>query len=1114
MKHIKALTLVSLLASLALSSAFGQATDGNITGTVLDPSGAAVTGASVTAQNADTGARVAAKTDSKGTYRIDHLLVGSYSISASASGFSTSTLDKVDIELNKITTVNIKMQVGNVSTVVEISDTAASIDTSTSQVANTFSAQMAAELPSTSNGNNGVLNLSLLGGGVGSNGGVGVGTGPSVGGQRPRNNSFNIEGVDNNRKDITGPVVSVPSDAVAEFSLLQNQFSAEYGHSSGGQFNSVLISGTNQIHGKIWEYLQNRNLDAVDQQFARQYVGQTLPPNPRYDHNRLGALISGRIIKNKLFYTGSYEYQPIGQSTVSSPVYSPTAAGYATLGTISTINQTNLGILKQYVAPAPVQGTGANASINVCTANLPTTGIGTTAACPAGSLVPVAIGTLPVVAPNFQNTYRYLLSVDYDLSNKDQLRARYVDNKISGEDTSANLPIFYDTQPVTAHLASFSEFHSFSPGLNNEFRLAFNRYNSDVPVPDNKFSGLDQFPNLQFNDLNQLQVGPDPNGPQSTIQNTYQLVENLSWIKGRHELKFGIDARDLIAASTFIQRARGDYEYTTLSNFLHDISPDYLAQRNAGGRPYSGNQTAYSVFGNDNYKVNSHLTLNAGLRWEFDGVAQSMRLFDLDAAASTPGYITFAAPKSQKDNFAPRIGFAYSPGDSAKTSIRGGFGMAYDQIFDNVGTNATPPQASATLNADPTQYPTGGFLAHGGISPNALPSNASVAQLKASSTSYLPNQQLGYAINWTLGVQHVFAKDYTLEVRYIGNRGVHLLFQNQLNKVSLVTPSHSLPLYYAAPTAAVLNALPLSLTQLSTNSNVNNNMWYPLGYTSAITGYLPIGNSSYQGLATEITKRFSAHYLFKGAYTWSHLIDDSTAEVNSTALTPRRPQDFQNINAERASSALDRRQRFTVTSLYEVPWFQGDKNWFKRNILGNFQISGIFTAETGELATPQSGVDSNLNGDSAGDRVVINPNGGFANSHSNVTPLLATSGALSGQTVAYLAVNPYALYIKAAQGMYANSGRNILQSPGIANFDFNAVKIFSIRERTKFELRVDLFNGLNHPQYTAGSVNTVSLTSRAGLTSMLIPGNANFDAWQNVFSSNPRIAQVGAKIIF
>ena len=440
--------------------------------------------------------------------------------------------------------------------------------------------------------------------------------------------------------------------------------------------------------------------------------------------------------------------------------------------------------------------------------------------------------------------------------------------------------------------------------------------------------------------------------------------------------------------------------------------------------------------------------------------------------------------------------------------------MAYDQIFDNVGITETPPQAGSTVNADPSLFPTGGFLTNGGISPNSIAANPTLAQLKSEQSAYLPNQKLAQSINWTLGIQHVFAKDYTLEVRYLGNRGVHLLVQDQINRIPLVTPSHSLPLYYTAPTAAVLNALPLALNQLQQSYTVNDNIFAPYGYNSTITAYMPIGNSSYQGLATEFTKRFSAHYLTKAAYTWSHAIDDSTAEFATTTLTPRRANNGANMSAERATSALDRRQRLTVTSLYEVPWFHGDKNWLKRNILGNFQFAGTFTAESGELATPQSGVDSNLNDDSAGDRVVINPNGGFANSSSDVTALKATSGANSGQTVAYLANNPYALYIRAQQGMYANSGRNILQMPGICNFDLNAVKMFSIRERGKLELRVDLFNGFNHPQYTAGTINNINQTTHASLTAPLIPGNALFDAWSQTLSSNARVVQVGAKIIF
>src|SRR5437763_4705301 len=251
-------------------------------------------------------------------------------------------------------------------------------------------------------------------------------------------------------------------------------------------------------------------------------------------------------------------------------------------------------------------------------------------------------------------------------------------------------------------------------------------------------------------DLN-LNIGPDPNGPQATLQTTYQLVDNVSWNKGRHDLKFGFDGRDLIAASTFIQRNRGDYEWTTLNGFLNDTIPDFIAQRNVGGKPYSGNNMAYYFFANDNWRFNRNLTVNLGLRYEFNGVAQSMREFALNSIADVPGVLVFRAPEPQKNNWAPRVGFAYSPGTGGRTSIRGGFGMAYDQVFDNVGTNARPPQATSTVDSLVTEAT--GYLANGGILPNASATALTPATARAATSSFLPSQiKAGYSINWNFGI--------------------------------------------------------------------------------------------------------------------------------------------------------------------------------------------------------------------------------------------------------------------------------------------------------------------------------------------------------------------------
>ncbi len=373
------------------------------------------------------------------------------------------------------------------------------------------------------------------------------------------------------------------------------------------------------------------------------------------------------------------------------------------------------------------------------------------------------------------------------------------------------------------------------------------------------FPGLDEFPNIVIrNDLN-LNIGPDASAPQATIQTVYQVADNVTWTKGRHDFKFGFDGRDLMQASTFVQRQRGDYEWTSLQGFLNDTIPDYIAQRNLGGKPYSGNDTAYYLYANDNWRFSHHLTINLGLRYEFNGVAQSMREFALNAIANVPGVLTFQAPQAAKKNFAPRVGLAYSPGNSGTTSIRAGFGMAYDQIFDNIGLNVRPPQDTSTV--DVTGDAGTGFLAKGGILPSTLTPVLTAAEARAATSSYLPaNQQLGYAITWNLGIQHSFAHDYTAEVRYVGTKGVHLLVQEEINRDSLVTPANYLPTYLQMPSQAALNSLTLTTAQLAAAKVASNPAWDPIGvygFTSAITADVPRGNSDYNGLAMELKKRYS-----------------------------------------------------------------------------------------------------------------------------------------------------------------------------------------------------------------------------------------------------------------
>src|ERR1035437_922717 len=349
-KILRLLGLIVLALAACLGS-FAQSVSGDLAGTIFDASGATIPNATIVGKNDATGVETTTKSTATGEYHLSNLPPGTYTVTVTAPGFTKAQLRAVAVEVNKTATTNVKLDVGSNVETVEVSAAAATIDPTTASVQTSFSIASMADLPIASGGS-GVINLSLLNAGVGSSGAVGLGTGPSVGGQRPRNNNFSIEGIDNNNGSVTGPVVGLPNDAVAEFSVQQNQISPEFGHSSGGQFNQVVKSGGNELHGSAYEYLQNRKLNAADNQSALN--GDEL--HPRYDNNRFGGSVGGPIKKNKVFFYGLYEYNPIGTSSTPGALFAPTAAGYNTLASFSSspgFNQTNLNQMKKYLGTAP-----------------------------------------------------------------------------------------------------------------------------------------------------------------------------------------------------------------------------------------------------------------------------------------------------------------------------------------------------------------------------------------------------------------------------------------------------------------------------------------------------------------------------------------------------------------------------------------------------------------------------------------------------------------------------------------------------------------------------------------------------------------------------------------
>ena len=1111
----RAFVTVTALAACSFA-AFGQTVDANLVGTVSDPSGAVVANAKVTATNTGTNVPYETTTNSDGDYRLNNLPVGKYDINVTVTGFAPKTQAGVQLDLNHTSQVNFSLAVGSTTTAVDITEAPALIETTSSQVQTTYDSKMAVEEPIAGiskvvNGA-GIYNLSLVGAGVASSGGVGQGTGPSIAGQRPENNYFTLDGVQNNNAVSTGPNTYVSNEATQELNVAQNQFSAEFGGASGGVFNLVVKTGTNQLHGSIFEYMQNRDLNAVDYSTV---AGGGLRYNTRFDNNRLGATIGGPVIKNKLFYFGSFEYNPLGQASApGNPVDAPTAAGITLLNNMSTLSKTNLGIFEKYV---PVAG-APNGDTTVVNG------------------VTIPLGQLSFASPNFNNAYHAVIAVDYNLGTRDQFRARYIYDKSTGLDFNANLPVFYQPNPQLNQNGSFSEFHNFSPTLENELRISYTRFNQQIPAGNYTFPGLNAFPNISFDDIG-LQLGPDPNTPSGSLANTSSIQDNLTKTWGKHTFKAGYSLIDNIVSGYFIQRVRGDYDYTDLAEFLLDKQPTGSAfgtpnsgERSvgaAGGIPLGNLQ--HAAFFQDDFRIRSNFTLNVGIRYEYVTIPVGTRAQGLSAIANVPGVISFPTPTPNNNEWSPRIGFAWSPGASGRTSIRGGVARSFDNTYLNLNENAAPAAYQTTQDVNPAA-PVSNFLANGGLAGVAT-GGVTTASARGSLSSYTFPQTRPYGLTGTLGVQRLIGKDYTFEARYLYTKGVHLWNQTRLNIVSPLSLSGlSLPTYFTTPTAAQLAGDTVTLGQLqgiiapgATAARPYNNL-ATYGFNNALVGYHPWGNSRYNGLALQMNKRYSDNFSYILAYTWSHAQDDSTATNFSTIMSPRRVLDFQNMAREWADSALDRRHRITFTPVYDWKPFQ-KSNWMLKNVVGNWNISGTYTFQSPEFATVQDGIDANLNSDATGDRTVVNPNGA-ANVGSNVVGLLANGTTVAAGTscsgtaackgiVAYVATNPNARYVTAGLGAYGNNGRNTLAMGRTNNIDLQVKKRIAINERMAVDFGAQAFNLFNHSQFTGGYLSDVSAYQTNGISSAVFqPRNAAFAQINNFFPSNSRQMQLVAHFTF
>lgn len=1126
--HLFTSTVVLMGLLLLSISGFCQRTTGTLRGQVLDPQGAAVANADLTITNEATGVSEKLTTTSAGTYQQPSILPGKYTVQVNATGFKEFVARGVSVLADQDNVADAHLELGSTSETVEVTTGSVEVQTTSSTLNNNFDSNQVLNVPVTGGTLYSALNLSILAPNtIATPGGV-QGTGGAIGGTRPRDNNFTVDGVDDNNLGTTGANSTVIFDAIQEFSLQTNQFSAEYGHSAGGQFNLVSKSGTNSFHGSGEGYFQNRNLNSLDNLTKAAILANTpgLTTKPAFDDNRFGGTIGGPILKNKLFFFGAYEYTDLHGSGSPTSLEAPTSGGLATLESLAT-DSAVLNALKGFpIAPSadlsPVIVNGAT---------------------------PIPVGTLTIVSPILQKEHDAQFNMDYSLG-RHQISTRFLFNQAKEifpvNDTQAS---FNQNLLIRNRKISVDDVWSINNSVVNDLRLQYSyfaEFFADPCAAAGGSSGPPCPPDITLLDMGDSTIGPSDN--QFQKQNTYQFVDNLSWTRGKHTFKFGVQYMHFIYPQFFLSRSNGDNEYSTTTEFINDMVPSQPGRtlRNAGTGFFDGTQSAIYGFVQDDMKVTPRLTLNMGARYEYWTNPAGDQTQSLNSISNVPGVIAFGVPKTDKNNIAPRIGFAYDPTGSGKTSIRGGFGISYDVKFQNFASITLPPQLQTEFNPNSacalpassqpawcsewgggtTPQNVHNYLATGGL-PTTFPPPATAAAARAITTSYIDDTVMPKILTWSFGIQHELHTNSIIEVRYLATRGLELPVQYRRNFISYFDAGGApLPTYLNASTipktytASTPTDTPFYNFAFGLNANPADqaNQYAQYGFSGNITSDPPLASSIYHAGSVEFKQRAGHGLTLDANYTYSHTIDDSTNEFHTSALNPRRAQDTNQLGFDRGDSDLDVPNKVAISLAYNTPKTTIE-NHFIRGLLNSYLFGSSFIAQSGQPVTLQSGVDSNGNDDTAGDRVVFN-SAGVGNTGSDVFPVCEGPGGATyiGSTafssaanngcnpnattvsggdpaIGYTPVNPSARYIVAGAGALTTVGRNSFRSPGFYTWNLSLGRNFHLTESKYFQVQAQVFNVLNHPNYALSNGNVFSnggITTALATPGYVIPTNPTF----------------------
>jgi hypothetical protein len=1029
--------------------AAAQITGGTILGTVRDTSGATIAGANVVIQNTATGITTTVMTNEYGLYRGSNLIPGTYQVVVSANGFATLVEKDLTLEVGAELPVNLVLRVGGSTERVEVSGEVSDVATSNSTVSAVVNERTVQELPLNArdwtllaNLEPGVATVRTLVGLNANPGRVnrGWGTELTVGGNRPQQNNYRMNGVSMNdyANGAPGSVLGgdLGVDAIQEFSVVTSNAQAEYGRSSGGIINAITRSGTNAFHGSIYEFLRNSVLDARN--VFDILNGQ--PIKPPFKRNQFGATAGGPIRKDKTFFFADYEglRQSLG-NTQKGVVLSPAArAGNLANGTTVAVDPNVVPYLAFYPLP--------NGSISGDRGNF------------------IVVNT-QVATENFFTT-----RLDNKFSTADSLNATYM-----FDDSNTSAPDLLHTILLGTisrrQLTTVEESHTISSNFIDTSRFGFSRVVAAAPKTLGALRSIANDPSLGFvpgrnvgaisvSGLTLYQGGVGAVGEYDFHFNSFQFYNDAFLTKGKHSLKFGFAAERIQANQIGRALPSGQYAFGSIQNFLTNRPRTFTSALPGTITPRDLRQTVFGAYVADDVQLRSNFVLNLGLRYEMATVPTETtnRLTNLHSITDTQpvlGSPYFSNPT--KRNFEPRIGFSWSPFHNAKTAIRGAFGI-YDVLpltyqFQLVSILSAPFFESGTTTLTPHTFPTGAI---GLLGPNSL-------RYVTIQTSPSRN----YVMQWNFNAEQEIMKDLTLFVGYVGSHGVHQPFR--VDDANIVLPIAHTPAGYLWP------------TPVGSGTKVNPN----LGQISLLSW---VGSSYYDSLQVHVSKRMSHGLQIGGSYTWAKSIDSGSSTLAGNAFGNSISSLFYfDARLRRGLSDFDIRNNLVVNYVWQIPTphsLSGAGLW----AFGGWQLGGIYQASGGLPFTPLIAGDP-LGMNSSGEDTYSFPDRIFGPACG--TAVNPGNGDHYIKTQCFAAPSPI--------NRLGNAGRNSLIGPGLSSLDFSLAKntnIPKISETFHVQFRFEVFNILNrvnlappisnsslfdasgNPISTAGQVDQTATTSR------------------------------------